>query len=242
MGVAHKESVDKAEGTLKDIILHSPNKESNMMSKVVPVISYFFVFVNGQRPPTTDKGCFTQEKPSTFEAAPNSTFEVRIEHEGDIVTDWFTNGDLYTLKLNEAKKVNASTLSVHNVCVYYNTELGDSKLCKDSVDGSGLNDPGELWLVYNGKTVCGGMLKKDINITNVDDDQIPPPVISGCNYICMNATLDAPDIKFTYYDWNINMGNKNHNFQDTLVVKAGSSIVLGSVFVTLLFSVFTKLV
>merc|ERR1711963_1159370 len=222
-------------------ILHSANKESNMLSKVVPVISYFFVFVNGQRPPTSDEACFNQTKPSAFEAAPNSTFEVRIEHEGDIVTDWFTNGDLYTLKMNEPKKVNASTLSVHNVCVYYNTELGDSKLCKDSVDGSGLNDPRDLWLFYNGTTVCGGMLKKDINITDVNAE-IPDPVPTVCNYVCMNATLDAPDIKFTYYDWNINVGNKNHNFHDTLVVKAGSSIVLGSIFVTLLFSVFTKLV
>merc|ERR1712131_278463 len=156
-------------------ILHSANKESNMLSKVVPVISYFFVFVNGQRPPTSDsdEACFNQGKPSAFEAAPNSTFEVRIEHEGDIITDWFTNGDLYTLKLNEPKKVNASTLSVHNVCVYYNSELGDTTLCKDSVDGSALNDTTrDLWLVYNGKTVCGGMLKKDINITDVNADKI----------------------------------------------------------------------
>merc|ERR1712142_203385 len=222
-------------------ILHSANKEINMLSKVVPMICLSFVFVHA-KVPTTDEACFNQRKPSTFEAAPNSTFEVRIEHEGDIVTDWFTNGDLYTLKMNEAMKVNASTLSVHNVCVYYNTELGDTTLCKDSVDGSALNDLRDLWLFYNGKTVCGGMLKKDINITDVNADKIPDPVPTVCIYICMNATLDASDIKFTYYDWNINVGNKNHNFQDTLVVKAGSSVVLGSIFLTLLFSVFTKLV
>merc|ERR1712142_1450681 len=169
-------------------ILHSANKEINMLSKVVPMICLSFVFVHA-KVPTTDEACFNQRKPSTFEAAPNSTFEVRIEHEGDIVTDWFTNGDLYTLKMNEAMKVNASTLSVHNVCVYYNTELGDTTLCKDSVDGSALNDLRDLWLFYNGKTVCGGMLKKDINITDVNADKIPDPVPTVCNYICMNASL-----------------------------------------------------
>merc|ERR1711915_449519 len=220
--------------------LHSANKEINMLSKIVPVISFFFVFVNA-KDPVTDEGCFTQGKPSAFEPAPNNTFEVRIEHEGDILTDWFTNGDLYTLAMNKPLKVNASTLSVHNVCVYYNTELGGSKLCNGTVDGSALNETRDLWLVYNGKTVCGGMLKKDINITDVNADIRLDSVPTACNYLCMNATLDAPDIKFTYYDWNINVGNKNHNFQDTLVVKAGSSTVLGTPVVTLLFSVFTKL-
>merc|ERR1711915_821069 len=221
-------------------ILHSANKETNMLSKIVPAISFVFVFVHA-KVPTTDEGCFIQGKPSAFEPAPNSTFEVRIEHEGDILTDWFTNGDLYTLEMNKPLKVNASTLSVHNVCVYYNSELGDSKLCNGTVDGSALNDTRELWLVYNGKTVCGGMLKKDINITDVNADINLDSVPTACNYLCMNATLDAPDIKFTYYDWNINVGNKNHNFQDTLVVKAGSSTVLGTFIVTLLFSVFAKL-
>merc|ERR1711915_852804 len=222
-------------------ILHSANKENNMLSKIVPVINFLIVIVHAKVPANaTDEDCFTQGKPSAFEPAPNSTFEVRIEHEGDILTDWFTNGDLYTLEMNKQMKVNASTLSVHNVCVYYNSELGDSKLCNGTVDGSALKDPRVLWLIYNGKTVCGGMLKKDINITNVNDP-IPKPVPTACNYLCMNATLDAPDIKFTYYDWNINVGSKNHNFQDTLVVKAGSSTVLGTLVVTLLFSGFTKL-
>ena len=55
------------------------------------------------------------------------TFEVRVEHEGDF-TDFITIGDLYTLKKNEPQAVNASTLSVHMVCIMFHEQLGGTKL------------------------------------------------------------------------------------------------------------------
>ena len=206
------------------------------------LLPYLFFFVNAQRPPTTDKACFdtNYNKPSTktFEPAPNTTFEVRVEHKGDF-TDIWTIGDLYTLKKNEPKAINSTTLSVHMVCIMFNEQLGGTQLCSGTTDDETLDEVRNLYIVFNGTHVCSGMLQKEIKITNPDVK--PKPTVNNCNYNCVNATLDAPNMEFPYYDWIINVNNKTGTFTDTLVVKAGTGNNIASILMVFCLSIMAKL-
>ena len=207
------------------------------------LLSCLFLFVNAEPLPETDLKCFNNNynKTKTFEPAPNSTmdtFEVRVEHKGDF-TDFFTIGDLYTLKKDEPKAVNSTTLSVHMVCILFHYQLGDSKLCNGTTDGEILDEERNLYVVFTGTQVCSGMLEKEINITSTDT--IPSPSEGSCAYKCVNATLDAPNMKFPYYDWNINVNNKTGTFTDTLVVKAGTANNIASILIVLCLSIMAKL-
>merc|ERR1712106_749478 len=193
----------------------------------------------------SDETCFNSgNKPAyrASEPAPNNTadtFQVRVEHAGDF-TDFFTIGDLYTLKKDEVLKVNASTLSVHMVCIMFYDQMADTKLCNGTTDGEVLDDERNLFVVFDGTHVCSGMEEKDIKIT--DPDVVPTPVSKKCNYPCVNATLDAEDMKFPYYNWILNFNGTTGNYTDTLIVKAGSGVNFASIFVVFCFSFIAKLV
>merc|ERR1711892_1276009 len=189
----------------------------------------------------TDESCFIGGNRAS-EPAPNNTadtFQVRVEHAGDF-TDFFTIGDLYTLKKDEVLKVNASTLSVHMVCIMFHEQLADTKLCNGTTDGGVLDDERNLFVVFDGTQVCGGMAEKNITIT--DPEKPPTPAWKQCNYQCMNASLDAPDMNFTYYNWILDVNNKTGTFTDTLIVKAGSGVNFASIFIVFCFSFIAKLI
>merc|ERR1711892_442293 len=203
----------------------------------------------GPRPTVTpgmsDETCFNSGNNPAYRAsepAPNNTadtFQVRVEHAGDF-TDFFTIGDLYTLKKDEVLKVNASTLSVHMVCIMFHEQMADTKLCNGTTDGGVLDDERNLFVVFDGTQVCGGMAEKNITIT--DPEKPPTPAWKQCNYQCMNATLDAPDMNFTYYNWILDVNNKTGTFTDTLIVKAGSGVNFASIFIVFCFSFIAKLI
>merc|ERR1711892_757804 len=189
----------------------------------------------------TDESCFIGGNRAS-EPAPNNTadtFQVRVEHAGDF-TDFFTIGDLYTLKKDELLKVNASTLSVHMVCIMFHEQMADTKLCDGTTDGEVLDDERNLFMLFDGTQVCSGMEEKDIQIT--DPDVVPTPVSKQCNYHCVNATLDAEDMKFPYYNWILNFNGTTGNYTDTLIVKSGSGVNFASIFIVFCFSFIAKLV
>merc|ERR1712123_543898 len=200
--------------------------------------------ISTSRPPArngTDESCFSGGNRASEPAANNTadTFQVRVEHAGDF-TDFFTIGDLYTLKKDEVLKVNASTLSVHMVCIMFHEQMADTKLCDGTTDGEVLDDERNLFVLFDGTQVCSGMEEKDIKIT--DPDVVPTPVSKKRNYHCVNATLEAEDMKFPYYNWILNFNGTTGNYTDTLIVKAGSGVNFASIFVVFCFSFIAKLV
>merc|ERR1711942_529171 len=44
--------------------------------------------------------------------------------------------------------------------------------------------------------ICAGI--EEMNIVIITTDNIPQPVPTKCNYNCINADLDAPDIEFSF--------------------------------------------
>merc|ERR1712002_915633 len=98
-------------------------------------------------------------------------------------------------------------------------------------------DNNELLLVYNSSHVCGGMNEKKITITNTTYSVVN----EKCNFHCMEANEDAPDMKFPYYDWVIALPNHNNfTMKDTLTVKAGVGASISSVWLVCCLALLAK--
>ena len=173
------------------------------------------------KPPATDEECFTSHYNSSVKRA-EDTFQVRVKHGLGI-------GELYTLEKNKVVEVAATSLSVNTVCVLL-------KNCDGSLNGFNDAKNRTLYAVYDGTKVCAGIEEMNINITTTDS--IPQPVPTKCNYNCINADLDAPDMEFPFYQWFVNADNKSQNYTDTLIVKAGSGSNMAAAVLVIFASLF----
>merc|ERR1712212_439671 len=178
----------------------------------------------GSNPPLTDEECFNSNYNSSVKRDAD-TFQVRVKHGLGI-------GELYTLEKNKELEVAATSLSANAVCVL----LG---ICDGEQGGIITGKNRTLYAVYDGAKVCAGMEEMNIEITNKDN--IPPPVPTKCNYKCMNADLDAPDMEFPFYQWIVNADNKTGNYTDTLIVKAGSGSNMAAVILVIFASLFASI-
>merc|ERR1711909_157953 len=173
--------------------------------------------------PATDKECFTSNYNSSAKTDAD-TFQIRVKHGLGI-------GQLYTLEKNKVLKVPATSQSVNTVCVLL-------QICDGDLQGNIAKQNRTLYAVYNGTNVCAGIDEMNINITSTD--KIPQPVPTQCNYHCMNADLDAPDVEFTFYQWIVNADNKTANYTDTLTVKAGSGSNMAAAILVIFASLFAS--
>ena len=173
------------------------------------------------KPPATDEECFTSHHNSSVQRA-DDTFQVRVKHGLGI-------GELYTLEKNKVVEVAATSLAVNTVCVLLS-------ICDGELEGTINAMKRTLYAVYDGDKVCAGIEEMNINITTTDS--IPQPVPTKCNYNCINADLDAPDMEFPFYQWFINADNKTGTYSDTLIVKAGSGSNMAAAVLVIFASLF----
>merc|ERR1711936_1319513 len=212
----------------------------HLLAMYVLLLANLLLFVQAEPLPETDEKCFNDNyKNKMVEPAPdnNGTFDVRVEHGGALV-DIFTIGDLYTLELGQVKKINCSAVTIETICAAFNSQLAESQLCNGNKTKEVLPlDNRELLLVYNSSHVCGGMNEKKITITNTNYTI----VYEKCNFHCMEANEDAPDMKFPYYDWVIDLPNTNNfTMKDTLTVKAGVGASICSVWLVCCLALLVK--
>merc|ERR1712215_371119 len=220
--------------------LNSDHLLQQLLAMYVLLLANLLLFVQAEPLPDTDEKCFNDNyKNKMVEPAPdnNGTFDVRVEHGGALM-DIFTIGDLYTLELNLVKKINCSAVTIETICAAFPSQLAESQLCKNNTKAVVPFDTNrELLLVFNSSHVCGGMNEKRVTITN----SAHTVANVACNFHCMEAKEDSPNIAFTYYDWVIDLPNTNNfTMKDTLIVKAGVGASIGSVWMVFCLFLLTK--
>jgi len=170
----------------------------------------------------------------------NTSFPVRIEHQGDI-SDLWTSGNVYNLSINTVLQVNTTAQTIYTFCSLIQILAGEPpSFCKEQ-------EPRVLSMIYNGTHVCGGMREKLVTIKNNTNTNT---IVAGeewtqCLYQCAVADQDSMETKFTYATYRLQGtqtdGNEPSDMMDILVVKGGVASNLGCISLVILFAWITRM-
>ena len=185
---------------------------------------------------TTDEECFfSNYKQPNRTSESEDTFDVRVEGEHVLL---FSH--VITLPKDEVVNVSTSGQWMNFCATFF---LPDS-FCNGTnglwnvPDWDLPDEERNLFLVFDGTSVCGGMEEKEVRINSTEE--IPIPVNKKCHYHCIDAMLgpDAPKMEFPYYHWFLDVDVDSlipppSDYTNKMIVKAGSSVNIAVSFIVL---------
>merc|ERR1711915_848892 len=150
----------------------------------------------------------------------NSTYLVRVEHEGD-VADYFKDGNLHNLTLNDVVKINTKAKTIGTFCSIVRL-FTDKTLpfCK-------AEEARVLSSVYNGTHICGGIGEK-LTTFKKETEELSEEW-KNCDYKCSKVDAPEMELRFTYATYRqVNKEGRETDLLDVLVVKGGAADHFGS--------------
>merc|ERR1712059_9256 len=148
---------------------------------------------------TEDYDCFNNTYPDITSKS-NTTFEIRIEHAGDLlsVEDWFDNGEVLSIKAGEVIKKPTTSSSEGEVCSLYDDWC---KKAKESLEKI-VNQTRTLTIGFDGIDIYVGMKTLNITLTN-NTDKYATSKWDKCKTQKQKASDDMEPLKLVYINWDI---------------------------------------
>merc|ERR1712080_750115 len=139
-----------------------------------------------------DIECFNELIKGKNTSLANGSFEIRIEHAGNI-QDWFNNGDVFEVKSGKVFEYNTAGTAMTDLCSQCSEQLKNAL-------GAIQNKTRYLNVVYDGVNTWAGMAQMVIDVTEttaVDSWE------NTCLVFNRTAALDMDRMSFTYIKWNL---------------------------------------
>ena len=175
----------------------------------------------------TDVECFDTNFPDYNKTISNSsTFDVRIEHSGSIfnVGDWFSSGDVHTIKQGEVYKYNTTAEAMSEICEVVGAFHGD--WCNGTMTEIG--DIKRFLVVgFDGENLLAAMNKMNVTVTKEGATY----EWDGCTKMSMTAAQDMNEVEFTYVHWDTSALTDAGDFpdwwspEDKLLLSGASSTI-----------------